>query len=871
MAQGVSGGGEVVGAERWVLREVSRILATEDRPRYALRSLLALCPRAFGAPLAIFEADEQYGWLRLVAAEDRRGAQAYQGRSMPRVRGSGEEAVGERLAPGCYGLALSDRLVAGWLSPVDPPDGLVAILPALRLATERCLDERSLRQLGRRARTNERLIAGLVSPMGPIEARLVREARLLAGAETVLLADVGATALMVRAVAGASLRRPGDLIERGRGLLDWVVRTGQAVAIGSRHAQVASVPEVLGALRGEADEDAAAAVPVLGPSGRVVGVLTTLSHEAWAFGSSELGVLEELAALYAAVSRTRDAGLAIDEASLGARGGRELAEVVLERLAEGVALVDEAGVIVYHNPAFARMHGADSLLGAEAWQLESSTAAKGGLVGEPVEERRRRQDGGGFLAETTRAPFRDDTYGLVGTLIAVRDISERSAESQEARRVAHLDPLTGLANRAGFFELAQDALRRSVGAPVGLVFVDVDGLKVVNDQFGHHVGDRVLLEVARRLRQSLRPSDVIGRIGGDEFAVIMTEADSQRVVKTIGERLGSAISGSPITVDAIELRVTAAIGVAGGTAGEVGLDQLLSTADSAMYQDKFSRRRPDLVHLQRNVFGHVEIELGPDLVRVLRGDERGGTLGLRFQPLFSVATEEVTAVEALVRWQHPREGLLAPGRFLALALQYRLMEELDAWVRADAMARFGRWREAAGFNAGLGLAINLSGVNAAETRTVRDFCQLADRHGVPREQVVIELTETELSDLIIERIARMMKRLKAEGFRIALDDFGVGTSSFRHLQMMPVDIVKIDRQFVRELGTSGERGLVAGLTGLAHELGIEVVAEGVGDASTLAYLREIGVELAQGFHLARPLRESSLLRMLGNQESLPAT
>jgi len=862
MAQQVSGGDGVVGAERWVLREVSRILATEHRPRPALRSLLGLCARAFGAPVVVFEVDERVGWLRLVAAEDREAARAYQGGRVP--------AGGGRLAPGCYALVLSERLVAGWLSPVDPPDGLAAVAPALRLATDRWLEERSLRQLGRRARTNERLIAALVAPGGTIDARLVREARLLAGAETVLLVDVGTTALMVRAAAGASLRRPGDLLGRDRGLLDWVARTGRSVVIGSRRAQAASVPEVLGALRGEADEDSAAAVPVMGASGRVVGVLAALSHDAWAFGSSELVVLEELAALSAAAARTTDNGLALDEAALGRRGGRELAEVVLERLAEGVALVDEAGVIVYHNPAFARMHGADSLLGAEAWQLESAAGAQHGAVGEPVEERRRRQDGAGFLAETTRAPFRDDAHGLVGTVLSVRDISERSAESQEARRVAHLDPLTGLANRAGFFELAQEALRRSAGAPVGLVFVDVDGLKVVNDQFGHHVGDRVLLEVARRLRQSLRPSDVIGRIGGDEFAVIMTEADSQRVVRTIGERLGSAISGSPITVDAIELRVTAAVGVAVGVAGEVALDQLLSTADSAMYQDKFSRRRPDLVHLQRNVFGHVEIELGPDLVRVLRGDERGGTLGLRFQPLFAVATGEVIAVEALVRWQHPREGLLAPSRFLALALQYRLMEELDAWVRADAMARFGRWREA-GVAAGVRLAINLSGVNAAETRTVRDFCQLADRHGIPRELVVIELTETELSDLIIERIARMMKRLKGEGFRIALDDFGVGTSSFRHLQMMPVDVVKIDRQFVRDLGTSGERGLVAGLTGLAHELGIEVVAEGVGDAATLGYLREIGVELAQGFHLARPLRESSLLRMLGNQESVPAT
>ena len=446
----------------------------------------------------------------------------------------------------------------------------------------------------------------------------------------------------------------------------------------------------------------------------------------------------------------------------------------------------------------------------------------------------------------------------------MRDIQERNVERQRVRQLAHMDPLTGLNNRAGFFELASECFEVDRDEPVGLLFIDVDGLKVVNDQFGHVIGDRVLSEVANRIRGCMRPIDIIGRIGGDEFAVLVPGMESTRVARQLGERLAAAISFNPVVVGSIELRVTAAVGVAAGTTSTIDLDQLMSIADSEMYNDKFSRLRPDLLHLHRGAHEAVEIELGPDLVRVLRGDLRGGGLLLRFQPLFDTRSREVTAVEALVRWQHPREGLLLPGRFLALALQYRLMDQLDAFVRAEAMTRLSRWRNA-GLAGGLRMSVNLSGVNAADSRTVRDFCQLADRLEIPRELIVVELTETELSDLLIDRIARIMRRLKNEGFQIALDDFGVGTSSFRHLQLMPVDIVKIDRQFVKDLGSGGDRGLVAGLTALAAELGVSVVAEGVGDQECLDVLVELGVPEVQGFHLARPLREAALLKLLGKE------
>jgi len=694
--------------------------------------------------------------------------------------------------------------------------------------------------------------------------QIAREARLLTGAHSALALEVRPNAIWVAAAVGETMRQPGDAIDRSIGLLSWAASSGEPVLIGSLADRSTTNTSAITSVRGETENDSAVVVPVFDTTRSLTALIALFSPQPYRFSERDLQTASELARFAGAIVAQRQT------LSFVAAGQErsQLAAEVLDLMVDGVALIDDEERIALHNRAFALLHGGEgnaSLRGRSIAEFESEHSEPASEQGAAVaEEERRRLDGSTFVAESYRRQFFDPASGTSGTLIAVRDIQERNVERQRVRRLAHMDPLTGLNNRAGFFELAGECFESDDDTLVGLLFIDVDGLKIVNDQFGHAIGDRVLSEVANRIRASMRPLDVIGRIGGDEFAVLVTGMGSTRVIRQVGERLAAAISFSPVVVGSIELRVTAAVGVATGTTSTIDLDQLMSVADSAMYQDKFSRLRPDLLHLHRGAHDAVEIELGPDLVRVLRGDERGGGLLLRFQPLFDTRTRVVTAVEALVRWQHPKEGLLLPGRFLSLALQYRLMDQLDAFVRAEAMTRFSRWR-AAGLGGQMRMSINLSGVNAAEGRTVRDFCQLADRLEIPRDMIVVELTETELSDLLIDRIARIMRRLKSEGFLIALDDFGVGTSSFRHLQIMPVDIVKIDREFVKDLGSGGDRGLVAGLTALASELGISVVAEGVGDQACLDVLVELGVPEVQGFHLARPLREAALLKLLGKE------
>ncbi|WP_298211695.1 EAL domain-containing protein [Ferrimicrobium sp.] len=854
-----------------LLRDISQILAGQLGSRGVLLELLDLLCGRFETAMTVMEVEPAFGRLRLVLPE--RGKEfvdfvgldpptAFEGETtnwLFRIRGTSLTL-----------LKLHESMMLGMIDleqlSVDDYQLLELVAPAVRLAAESYRQERLRRWLNRRVRTNQRLLEGLLSVNDTAVPwiQIGREARLLTGAHSALVVEVRPNATWVSAAIGETMRQPGDIIDRNSGLLAWVGATGEAVLIGSLADRTTTEHEAIASIRGETENDSAVVVPIFDTTATLVALIAVFSPSPYRFSLRDFQTVRELARFAGAIVTQRQT---LSFVVLG-RERSKLASEVLDLMPDGVALVDDEQVITLHNRAFALLHGGEgnaSLRGMLASQFEGQPVYTLADQGAQVEEERRRLDGSKFVTESYRRRFVDSASGVSGTLLAIRDIGERNVERQRVRQLAQIDPLTGLNNRAGFFDLANVFFEGGEAQLVGLLFVDVDGLKVVNDQFGHAIGDRVLTEVANRMRTSMRPLDIVGRIGGDEFAVLVVGIDSVKVIRQLADRLAEAISFNPVVVGTIELRVTAAIGVATGTTSAIDLDQLMSVADSAMYQDKFSRRRPDLLHLHRGTHDAVEIELGPDLVRVLRGDERGGSLLLRFQPLFDTQTEAITGVETLVRWQHPTEGLLLPGRFLPLALQYRLMDQLDAFVRAEAMTRFSRWRSA-GLSGQMRLSINLSGVNAAEGRTVKDFCQVADRLGVPRDMVVVELTETELSDLLIDRIARMMRRLKSEGFLIALDDFGVGTSSFRHLQIMPVDIVKIDRQFVKDLGSGGDRGLVAGLSALAGELGISVVAEGVGDQACLDVLKELGVPEVQGFYLARPLREAALLKLLGGDE-----
>lgn len=614
------------------------------------------------------------------------------------------------------------------------------------------------------------------------------------------------------------------------------------------------------------EEESVALIPLARNSGPLVGILQFVHPHPFALDDLIMESLSQLASLAMAGIVYR---LAKGEMDANEEEARRLAGI-LERLADGVGIVNGEGTLFYLNESFARMHAArvDELIGVPAQTLVLPDARRrasrrselsGGTVrGDQV---RRRLDGSTFIGETIERPFHDVQLGFKGTLVSVRDVSKRAEQEVSVSVAAWTDALTGLYNRVGFFAEATELLAACpAGETVGLLFVDLDGLKLVNDQYGHVAGDQVLNEIAQRIGVCLRGEDIVGRIGGDEFAVLLAQVDSIGGARLVANRVAAAISDEAVVVGAKEVRMTAAVGVSTGRAGEVTLDELISHADTQMYRDKFSRRSAEMLHLGGVDVTAVEMELGPDLVRVLRGDPSHGHLFLVYQPIFHLPDRLITGVEALVRWQHYREGQLSPDRFLPLALQFRLLDRLDDYVRSAAVAGLVQWE-----SSGIRLSVNLSGINAADQSVVRSFVSLIEKHDIDPERVVVELTESELSDAFIARISRVVGRLKAEGFKIALDDFGVGTSSFRHLQVMPVDVVKIDRQFVRRLETAPARRLVKALSALARTLNLEVVAEGVQDAVTLRILEDLGIDSVQGFLLSKPLRAEAVSRMLERQ------
>ncbi len=846
-----------------VLRSMSGTIAGVANPRVITREIVESLSWVAGTWVALLKEEDVFGRVRV---EQESGVPAaIDGSDLDTPLGALSERTLYEVHCGSSELLVckvseSHLLASGQVAAESSRQLLLRGASALRLPVVELANRRLIRRAYRRLRASSRLLADLSCRDFGEEwwDRVAQEALFASRAAWSWVAEVHSRHLEVVGVAGARGLRSGDLLERGVGIPAWVASHARECVVGSLARGVGTCTVDLAAEADLPEFESAVVVPIQDSEGRVVAILGVHSGRSFCFDQTATADTGEIAML----ATMALAGQKDSARDVAKELGVEFVMAIMEAVPDGIAVVDGDGLIRHCNSTFASMHGSPSPDGVVGSRL--STLEFQGVHGTdvPNDEVRRRLDGSTFLAEVHRVPVAHAELGVGGVLITVRDVSDRAKLEATARHAAQIDPLTGLRNRAGFFQDAVAAFAAGDEALCGLVFIDLDGLKAINDRFGHDVGDVVLGEVGNRIRTNTRPTDIVGRLGGDEFVVFTSHIGSSRAARAFGERLAREISGYPIAVGDLELVVTAAVGVGWGAPSSTTLDHLLSMADSAMYSDKFARRKPGSQVVPRNPVEAVDVGLGPDLVGLIRGDERAGALVVNFQPVFDIAKGRVHSVEALIRWRHPREGLLMPARFLPLALQSRLLDELDSLVRAEAFARFGKWR-AEGLVADLELSVNLSGMNAAENRTVREFCRVADDYAIPRESILIELTETELPDVLIDKIARMIRRLKGEGFRIALDDFGVKSSSLRHLQMMPVDVVKIDRQFVKDLGSGGNVKLVAALAALAEGLGLDVIAEGVGDQETVRVLSEMGISLMQGFHFSRPVGEVALLKLLG--------
>ncbi|MCO8167003.1 bifunctional diguanylate cyclase/phosphodiesterase [Pseudomonas sp. 21LCFQ02] len=428
----------------------------------------------------------------------------------------------------------------------------------------------------------------------------------------------------------------------------------------------------------------------------------------------------------------------------------------------------------------------------------------------------------------------------------LRHVRERAHLEDTLQRLAEQDPLTGIANRQGFQTLLTARLAESGSAGLALGHLDLDNFRRANDALGHQAGDRLILQVVTRLKRQLDVNDQVARLGSDEFALLIDTRDAPQRAAQVAERIIEALS-EPYWVDGESLLIGCSLGVAHARSG-FGADPLMWHAHIAMRQAK-SRQGCTWhqfdEHINRNARSLADLEA--ELRRALRRDE----LELHYQPRLSMTSGRIVGLEALVRWRHHERGLLPPSEFVPLAEQSGLIVPLGYWVIFRALRDMRVLREQ-GIEP-LHMAVNLSFRQFQDSQLLDTLSRLIAEQGIDARWLEFELTETAVmrrSDLV----SKTMDALRVLGVRFSLDDFGTGFSSFVHLNSLPITLLKIDRSFVGEMEQREEnRKLVHAMINLAHNLGLEVVAEGIETPAQLALLREFGCDQAQGFLIQRPL------------------
>lgn len=445
----------------------------------------------------------------------------------------------------------------------------------------------------------------------------------------------------------------------------------------------------------------------------------------------------------------------------------------------------------------------------------------------------------------------------------------------EVAQRALQDPSTGLANRTLFLDRLAHAvqLHQRHSLDVTLVVVDLDDFRVINETFGHRAGDMLLIRVAERIVGALRPSDTVARIGGDEFAaILMGDLDASR---DTAEDVVEAFD-RPFVIDGQELRLRAGVGLAttSDTEHDLSADVLHKRAEVALEAAKHARTgrlvaynagmesgQPVTPHGGGDVVGSAQ------LLAELRAAIDQGGLSVVYQPKFDLATYEIVGLEALIRWPHPRRGLLGPAQFLPLVRRHGLMRSLTSVVLSAALDDAARWYR---MGIGVPVAINVFAPAIADTGLCEQLTQALEERALPPECLTIEITE----DLLLDNLGRtrtVFEALRAQGIRVAIDDFGSGYSALWYLREFPVDEVKLDREFIAPILTHPASAAIAqAVVGLAHSLGVTPVAEGVENAETAARLREFGCKVAQGFHFSAPLPAPQIQNLLQEQKSRAA-
>ena len=547
-------------------------------------------------------------------------------------------------------------------------------------------------------------------------------------------------------------------------------------------------------------------------------------------------------------------------------------------------VIDQDGRIAYQSPAIERAlgHQPDRLIGQAFFRLvdeahhhlavaalAQANDPQSGTVNTELRLRASSGDVSTFEVAMSRLPDADgDVHGSL--VLNYRDISERLRYQEQLARQAFEDSLTGLANRALFANRLEQALSRQSETAVAVLFLDLDRFKVVNDSLGHEAGDELLRQVADRLRACVRDSDTVARarawvtsaqdtlarLGGDEFTIMLSDVDDADLPLRVAARIVTALQ-PPFEIYDNEVFISASVGVATGHPGLTTPDSLMRDADTAMYHAKSNgKNRYDMFNpaMQQRALERLRLEVD------LRTAMDGGELTLAYQPIMELATGKAIGVEALLRWHHRELGDLSPTKFIPIAEETGLIVPIGRWVIGEACRQTAGWR-AIGLT-DLTVNVNLSVRQFDDPDLVGHIQRTLDATGLPPAALCLEITETLLMENVAQAI-KILDQLKALGLRTAIDDFGTGHSSLRYLKDLPIDVVKVDRSFVAELGNSvSSTAIFQALIMLGTALGIIITAEGIETDHQLRTLTRLRCPAGQGFLLAKPMPADEIPRRL---------
>ncbi|MEE9413801.1 MAG: EAL domain-containing protein, partial [Acidimicrobiales bacterium] len=548
---------------------------------------------------------------------------------------------------------------------------------------------------------------------------------------------------------------------------------------------------------------------------------------------------------------------------------------LVHRSSDIVAIFDDSGFYTYVSPAVERILGYEpaELVGTnvlETMSLEEventadlrSRLSDGSVAEESLTVRTAAKDGSWRYLNVKITNLLDDP-SVEGFVMNVRDDTERLSLERDLRYQALHDPLTSLANRTQLSNALGDVLNDGgrVAELVGVVYIDLDEFKTINDGLGHAVGDQVLVAVGQRLHQAVRLHDLVARFGGDEFAIMLTRIYGEHEALQLADRIVRALT-EPLAIEGRNVEIAASVGIAFDSGRTKSADEVIKQAEVAMYASKDAGGAKITLY-DESMMSRAGERL--DLIASLKKAIEVGEIDVHYQPIIELSTDRIVGFEALARWNHPERGLISPAGFIPLAEETGLIVPLGIQVLEKASAQLRRWVDD---GHDIYVSVNVSAHQLQLPDIVTDILNTVEQQGLAPERVLLEMTESVfVSDK--NTVADRIRRLRAAGFRIAIDDFGTGYSSLQYLQQFEFDVIKIDKSFVDRLDTDEDNGVIQTVLDLARKSSAKTVAEGIESAGQARALIDMSCDQGQGYYYARPMPAAETARALSS-EPLPA-